>query len=243
MAAGKGTRMGGDRPKVLYEVADRPMLHWVIDACREAGVERIVVVVGYQGDEVRTSCAQLDHHDDIVFVEQTEQLGTGHAVMMAQPCFENAPATDVLVLAGDGPLIRGRTLARVMEAHRRRSHAATLATSVIDDPSGYGRVVRNASGEFEAIVEQKDATPEQLAIAEVNPSYYCFRSDALFSGLSGLTNQNAAGEYYITDVPGLLKRSGMSVGIVEAVPPEDVLSINDPSQLQAVDQILRGRKG
>jgi UDP-N-acetylglucosamine diphosphorylase/glucosamine-1-phosphate N-acetyltransferase len=239
MAAGKGTRMGGDQPKVLYEVAGRPMVHWVVDACRQAGCETCVVIVGYQGEKVRAALA-----DDpaVQFVEQTEQLGTGHAVEQARPVMENLPPRDVFVLAGDGPLIRGRTLARLLEAHRRRKASATLATSLIDDPTGYGRIVRTASGDFEAIVEQKDATPQQLAINEVNPSYYCFGSDDLFRALDEVSNENASGEYYITDVPAILKQQGKPVAVIEAVPPEDVLSINNPQQLAEVDTILRNRR-
>ncbi len=238
LAAGKGTRMGGDLPKVVYEVAGEPMVRHVVRACREAGVSRSIIVVGYKADLVRSVLAD---EPDVVFVEQTEQLGTGHATQMAAPLFENQPATDVFVLAGDGPLIQGRTLARVLEMHRRSRAAATLATAVLDDPTGYGRIIRNADGSFAGIVEQKDATPEQLAIREVNPSYYCFRSDALFASLAHVRNDNAQGEYYLTDVPGLLKRQGHVVTVVEAVPPQDVLSINTPQQLAEVDAILRTR--
>ncbi len=238
LAAGKGTRMGGDLPKVVHEVAGEPMVRHVVRACRQAGVSRCVVVVGYKAELVREALAD---EPDCVFVEQTQQLGTGHAAQMAAPLFEGV-AVDVFVLAGDGPLIQGKTLARVLEMHRRSHAMATLATAVLDDATGYGRIVRNADGSFQAIVEQKDATPEQLAIREVNPSYYCFRSDALFASLADVRNDNAQGEYYITDVPGLLKRQGRTVTVVEAVPPADVLSINTPEQLAQVDAILRGRQ-
>ncbi len=240
MAAGKGTRMGGDRPKVLYEVAGRPMLHWVIDACVAAGCARVVVVVGYQADAVREATASHPHADRVVYVEQTEQLGTGHAVQMAAALFEGV-SCDVFVLAGDGPLIRAHTLEELLDAHRIQFAAATLATSVIDDPTGYGRVLRDDVGAFHAIVEQKDATPQQLAVQEVNPSYYCFQSDGLFDALSRVSNDNAQGEYYITDVPGLLKAEGQTVAVVDAVPPEDILSINNPDQLAEVDAMLRAR--
>lgn len=238
LAAGKGTRMGGDRPKVLYEVAGRPMVWWVVKACQAAGVQRCVVVVGYKGDEVQ---AALAGEQGCQFVEQREQLGTAHATQMAEPMLEIAGEADVFVLAGDGPLIRGRTLGRLLEMHRRAGAAATLATSVIDDPTGYGRVVRSKDGGFEAIVEQKDATPAQLEIREVNPSYYCFKSEALFRALRDVGNDNKQGEYYLTDVPGLLKKQGKMVLVVDAVPAEDVLSINTPEQLAQVDAILRER--
>lgn len=238
MAAGKGTRMGSDLPKVLFEVGGKPMLRWVVDACFAAGVETCVVVVGYRGDDVR---AALADESRCVFVDQTEQLGTAHAADMARPVFETMPAGDVFVLAGDGPLIRSQTLARLLELHRRTKASATLATAVLDDPTGYGRVVRNASGSFDRIVEQKDATPDELAIQEVNPSYYCFRSDDLFDGITQVSNANQQGEYYITDVPGLLRKQGKTITLIDAVPAADVLSINTPEQLDAVDQILQQR--
>ncbi len=238
LAAGKGTRMGGDLPKVLYEVAGRPMLAWVVDACRAAGSEKIVVVVGYKGDLVREALA---HEPACEFVEQTEQLGTAHAADMARPAFEGRFTGDVFVLAGDGPLIRGQTLARLLEVHRRAKADCSLATAVIDDPTGYGRIVRDAKGRFVEIVEHKDASEAQRAIREVNPSYYCFDAAALFDGLSRVSNHNKQGEYYITDLPAQFKAGGRTVTVVEAVPAEDVLSINNPQQLAEVDAILRRR--
>lgn len=240
MAAGKGTRMGGDLPKVLYPVAGEPMVKWVVRACREAGAQRCVLVVGYKQELVREA---LKDEPGVEFVEQTEQLGTAHAVQMAEPAFAGQPIGDVFVLAGDGPLIRAQTLGRLTEVHRRTAAAATLATAVLDDPSGYGRIVRDAEGHFAAIVEQKDATDAQRAICEVNPSYYCFDGSLLFKTLDQVSANNAQGEYYITDAPGLLNAQGKTVTVVDAVPPEDVLSINNPDQLAEVDRILRARLG
>jgi UDP-N-acetylglucosamine diphosphorylase/glucosamine-1-phosphate N-acetyltransferase len=230
--------MGGDLPKVLHKVTGQPMLHWVIQACRAAGVERIVVVVGYKSELVREA---FGNEPDCEFVEQTEQLGTGHAAQMAAPLFKDQPPCDVFVLAGDGPLIRGTTLKTLLQIHRDTEAKATLATSVIDDPQGYGRILRDADNRFDRIVEQKDATSDELAIREVNPSYYCFRSDAMFAMLDRVSNANASGEYYLTDVPGMLKADGRTVAVVDAVPPADVLSINTPDHLAAVDAILTSR--
>ena len=238
LAAGKGTRMQSDLPKVMHEVADRPMLHWVVDACRAAGATRIVVVVGFKGELVRASLAGAS---DIEFVEQTEQLGTGHAVDQARPAFATTPDHDVFVLCGDGPLIRPETLHTLLQTHRSAGADATLATAIIKDATGYGRIVRDADGGFSRIVEQKDATPEQLEICEVNPSYYCFQSGPLFQRLSRTSNDNANGEYYITDVFGLTREDDAIVAVVDAVPAEDVLSINDPEQLSVVDGIIRTR--
>lgn len=238
LAAGQGRRMGGDSPKVVYPVAGRPMIWWVVKACKQVGVSRCLIVVGYRGDEVR---AALEGQQDCVFVEQNEQLGTGHATSMAQPCFEGRPTTDVFVLAGDGPLIRPQTLARLLEAHRTTDACATLATAILDNPAGYGRVLRGEQGSFLKIVEQKDATAQQLQVREINPSYYCFRSDHLFDALSHVSNTNAQGEYYLTDVPELIQRSGHNVTVVDAVPPRDVKGVNDMKQLAEVDEILRAR--
>jgi bifunctional UDP-N-acetylglucosamine pyrophosphorylase/glucosamine-1-phosphate N-acetyltransferase len=230
--------MGSDLPKVLLPVAGRPMLLWVVEACRQAGVERCVIVVGYKADQVRDALAGAE---DCEFVLQSEQLGTGHAVQMSEPLFADQPATDTFILAGDGPLLRPQTLSRLLEVHREQKAAATLATAVLDDPTGYGRVVRDGSNNFEAIVEHKDATPEQLALREVNPSYYCVGSDVLFTALKQVDNDNQQQEYYLTDVPGLLKRQGRHVAVVDAVPAEDVLSINTPQHLEAVSQIMEQR--
>lgn len=238
MAAGKGTRMNSELPKVLLDVNGKPMVQWVVDACLAAGCERVIVVVGFKGEKVKEALAG---NRACLFVEQTEQLGTGHAVMMAHELFDPDQNRDVFVLGGDGPLIRSQTLDQLLNVHRQGQFPATLATAVIDDPKGYGRVIRDSDGTFKAIVEQKDATPAQLAVCEVNPSYYCFRSDVLFARLLQIKPNNQQGEYYLTDVPGILKSEGQAVGVVDAVPKDDVLSINTPEQLAEVDRILRRR--
>jgi bifunctional UDP-N-acetylglucosamine pyrophosphorylase / glucosamine-1-phosphate N-acetyltransferase len=247
LAAGKGTRMQSDLPKVAHEIAGEPMVRWVVRACAEAGCSRIVVVVGYQQQVVRDALAGLEAEiapATIEFAVQNEQLGTGHAVIEAKGLFEterSEPGHGVLVLAGDGPLIRAGTLAQIKERHETSGAAATMATSRIDDPTGYGRIVRDQSGKFVEIVEQKNATPQQLAINEINPSYYLFDCKAMFDALDRVERNPVSGEYYITDVPAMLLGSGMTVEVVEAVPPADVLSINTPEQLAEVDRIMRSR--
>lgn len=241
LAAGKGKRMNSDLPKVAHPVADQPMVRWVVQACRDVGASPIVLVVGHGAEVVRDI---FRDQADLVYATQEQQLGTGHAVDQARSVFADRTdldRMDVLVLAGDGPLIRVKTLQQMLEAHRQSGAAATLATSVIDDPTGYGRIDRDANKRFQAIVEHKDATEAQKAIREVNPSYYCFRAKPLFETLKKLDNKNANGEYYITDVFGLLLKAGERVEVIDAVPPEDVLSINDPQQLAEVDGILRRR--
>jgi bifunctional UDP-N-acetylglucosamine pyrophosphorylase / glucosamine-1-phosphate N-acetyltransferase len=239
LAAGKGTRMNSDLPKVLHEVADRAMVHWVVDACESVGSNPIAVVVGHQASLVRKELADRER---CVFVEQPEQLGTGHAVEQARPVFADAADdADVLVLCGDGPLIRSETLRTMLDVHRRTGAAATLATATIDDPAGYGRVVRDENGRFQRIVEHRDATVAEREIREINPSYYCFNARRLFEMLKLIDNDNAKGEYYVTDVFSLLLERGERVEVVDAVPAEDVLSINTPDQLAEVDAILRSR--
>ncbi|MBI1368803.1 MAG: NTP transferase domain-containing protein [Planctomycetes bacterium] len=241
LAAGRGTRMGSDIAKVLHPVAARPMVEWVIDACEAVDSQRQIIIVGHQADRVRSA---LSDRERCLFVEQTQQLGTGHAVMMAEPCFpKNDRNYDVLILCGDGPLIEAATLHTMLERHRATRAVATLATSVIDDPTGYGRIVRDAAGRFERIVEHKDATEAERQIHEINPSYYCVRADALFDALSRIDNKNAKGEYYLTDILGIFVADSERVEVIDAVPPRDVLSINTPQQLAEVDAILRQRLG
>lgn len=240
LAAGKGTRMKSDLPKVCHEVGGRPMVCAVVDACRAAGCGRIVVIVGYKQELVRAALARERIGFEVEFAEQTEQLGTGHAVMSAEPALKSFSG-DVVVLCGDGPLIRPGTIAELVSTHRSTKAAATLATAVLDDPTGYGRIVRDGSGRFQAIVEQKNATPEQRAIREINPSYYCFRGTSLFAALRDVTRNALTGEYYLTDVPGLLLARGERVEVIKSVPAEDVLSINTLEELAHVDALFRRR--
>jgi bifunctional UDP-N-acetylglucosamine pyrophosphorylase/glucosamine-1-phosphate N-acetyltransferase len=238
LAAGKGERMKSDRPKVVHEAAGRPMVWWVVDAVRRAGADPIVLVVGHGMDEVQ---AVFEGDDaDLRFVVQGEQLGTGHATLCAQPALAGFEG-DVLVLAGDGPLIRPATIEMMHARHLEANASATLATSIVDDPTGYGRVVRDGAGRFEAIVEHKNATPQQRVVREIYPSYACFDAALLFELLRTLEPNELTGEYYVTDIPELMRRAGRRVELVDAVPPEDVLSVNTPEQLAEVDAILRSR--
>jgi len=238
LAAGQGTRMKSDLPKVLHEVFGRPMLAYVLDACRGAGCDRLIVVIGHQADSVRRSFADSD--GDIEWVEQTEQLGTGHAVMV---CGGQLAQLDgpVLVLAGDGPLIRSATLRKLLQTHRQTKAACTLATSILDDPGRYGRIVRDETGNLAGIVEYLDATDRQREITEVNVSLYCFDAQALRQAIAHLDNANAKGEYYLTDTLAMLREAGRTVSAVPAVPADEVLSINTPQQLGQVEQIMARR--
>jgi bifunctional UDP-N-acetylglucosamine pyrophosphorylase/glucosamine-1-phosphate N-acetyltransferase len=238
LAAGKGTRMKSDLPKVCHPIGGRAMVCAVVDACLAAGCDRVVVVVGYKHELVRAALAS--YGDRVEFAMQEEQRGTGHAVKSAEAAFEGAGG-DTFVLCGDGPLIRSDTLATILKTHRESQASGTLATSVIPDPSGYGRVVRSAQGGFDRIVEQKNATPAELEIREVNPSYYCFGVRALFSALAQVKRDAVSGEYYVTDVPRLMLDAGERVEVIDAVPPEDILSINTLEQLAEVDRLFMAR--
>lgn len=230
--------MQSDLPKVAHRVAGEPMVRWVVEACREADASPIVLVVGHGADVVRGIFE--NDRDDIEFVTQHEQKGTGHAVLCARESLAGFPG-EVLVLAGDGPLIRAETLETMLAHHRESNAAATLATSVIEDPTGYGRIVRDAAGRFQAIVEERDASCDVKRIHEIYPSYACFNPRKLFPILETLTPNGKSGEYYITDVFTTLLKQGERVEVVAAVPPEDVLSINTPGQLAQVDAILTSR--
>jgi bifunctional UDP-N-acetylglucosamine pyrophosphorylase/glucosamine-1-phosphate N-acetyltransferase/UDP-N-acetylglucosamine pyrophosphorylase len=235
LAAGKGKRMASDLPKVLVPVCGRPMVRYVIEAVREVGVGRMVVVVGYRGDLVQR---ELDGEAGIEFVEQTEQLGTGHAVMMcrAQLAERQGP---VLILAGDSPMVQVSSLRALLGEFEKRRPACLLGTASKPDPSGLGRVVRDEKGQFQAIIEDKDASAEQRAIREVNLSTYVFRPDALLAALQRLTADNVQGEYYLTDCPGVLKAAGERVEALCVLQPCEALSINTSEELAAVERAMR----
>lgn len=244
LAAGKGTRMKSDLPKVVHQVGGRAMVCAVVDACLEAGCSRVVAVVGYQQEKVREALAS--YGSKIEYAVQAEQLGTGHAVMQAAPLYakqSREPGHACFVLAGDGPLIRAATLRTILEAHTSRQAAATIATSVIEDPTGYGRIWRDDNRRFKAIVEHKNCTLEQRAIREVYPSYAAFDVQQLFAALPDVPKNPTGGEYYLTDVFELMMKRGKRVEVVEAVPPEDILSINTPEELAKVVAIYRARGG
>lgn len=233
--------MGSDLPKVVHRVGDRPMVSIVAGACHAVGCSPIVVVVGHGREHVER--ALIDAPGDVRYALQAEQLGTGHAVLCASSSVADVDLdTDVFVLCGDGPLIRESTLCSLLETHRGMGAAATLATAVVDDPTGYGRIVRDGGGRFSRIVEQKNASPEELSIREINPSYYCFKLGPLMDALRHVERNPKTGEYYLTDVPALLLAGGARVEVVEAVPAQDVLSINTPEQLAEVDRIYRQRQ-
>jgi bifunctional UDP-N-acetylglucosamine pyrophosphorylase / glucosamine-1-phosphate N-acetyltransferase len=237
LAAGKSTRLKSKRPKPLHEVCGRPMLWYVLRACYEAGVAKVMVVVGYGKEEIM---AQFADDKRIVWVEQTQQLGTGHAARMCESELKKHPG-DVFILCGDGPLIRGEVLKTLLLAHHENKADATMATAILDNPFGYGRVIRDTQGNFIEIIEEADATPDQKAIKEVFPSYYCVKSEQLLHALPKLKNNNKKGEYYLTDIFAILRNDGRKVLAVQAVAAEDILGVNTRQQLAEIDQILQER--
>jgi bifunctional UDP-N-acetylglucosamine pyrophosphorylase / glucosamine-1-phosphate N-acetyltransferase len=237
LAAGKSTRMKSRRPKPLHEICGKPMLGWILDACFAADVTKALVVVGYGKDEI---VGQFSQDKRVQFVEQTEQLGTGHAAKMCAPQLE-AHGGDVFLLAGDIPLIRGEILRTLLQAHRDERASASMATAILEDPTGYGRVLRTKQGEFLQIVEQVDCTPEQREIREVFPSLYCVKTDDLLLALGKLTNSNKKGEYYLTDIYEILRKSGKKVAAVQAAAAEDIIAPNTRQQLAEADAVMQER--
>lgn len=235
LAAGKGTRMKSELPKVLYPVLERPMIEYVLDALRAGGVEQVFVVVGYRADLVREA---LSRHADVAFVEQLEQLGTGHAVMMARDVLA-AHQGPVFIVAGDAPMLQADSVQHLFAEYERGQPACVIGTTYKDDPTGLGRIVRGAEGEFLGIVEQKDATPEQLQIREVNMSTYLFHAPDLLWALDHLRADNAQREYYITDCPGILKTAGKEVRALGVLQPCEALGVNTVDDVGAVEQALR----
>ncbi len=232
LAAGKGTRMNSELPKVLFPVCQRPMIEYVLESLRNSGVGRIIVVVGYRSDLVRQ---QLASWDNIEFVEQTEQLGTGHAVMMCRDVI-NSFDGPVIIVAGDSPMLQTDSVAHLIQQYRQNRSACLLGTLIHDNPTGLGRIVRNGDGKFTGIVEEKDCTEDQRKIREVNMSTYLVDCRMLLEALDELTDDNQQGEYYITDVPGILIDKGHDVQALPVLKPCEALSINTVEQLAIVEQ-------
>ena len=236
LAAGKGTRMKSDLVKVMHPLGERPMLCWPIAAARAAEAARIVLVVGHQADTVRQHFSAAP---DLAFAEQTEQLGTGHAVAAAR----DACTTDghVMILCGDVPLIRPSTLRAFFAYHQERNAAVTVMTTHLANPSGYGRVVKREGAHITRIVEDKDATPEERDLTEINAGIYCVRADFLFEAVASLKNNNAQGEYYLTDIIAAAHEAGLTCLAFPIMDSLEVMGVNDRVQLAQAASIIRQR--
>src|SRR5262249_34609271 len=231
LAAGKSTRMKSKYAKVLHRVGGRTLIEHVVRAARTV-TNDVSVVIGHSADAVRAAVP------DVKFIEQKEQLGTGHAVLVARESFTGYSG-HVLVMPGDVPLISPRTLSSFIKFHREGCFQASVLTADLENPAAYGRVVRQNNHEVHSIVEQRDATPEILKIHEINSGVYIFRAASLFESLSKIRNENAQQEYYLTDVIGILVGQKQKVGASKISSPEEVLGINTRAELGIVDPVMR----
>lgn len=243
LAAGMGTRMRSNKAKVLHLLDGRPLISHVCNTAAALAPRKVYVVVGHQGDDVRRAVLVELPSDQTVIVEQSQQLGTGDAVNSARQYLENDEAL-LLVLSGDVPMIRAETLGGLIQRHRDhrgRGAACTILSVKLKDPTGYGRVVRDAGGMFERIVEQRDATETEAEINEINAGIYCFNAKKLFAALSRVQNHNDQGEFYLTDVPALLKADGEDIAIYSHGDPSEVEGVNNRMQLADLERQMRRR--
>lgn len=234
LAAGAGTRMKSETPKVLHKVLDKTMLTYAIEAATEAGAEEICVVVGHKSEMVVKATTT-----PVTFVTQTEQLGTGHAVMQALDFIQEDGK--VLILFGDTPLITGTTLKKMIEFHDEAQNGVTVLSTIVDNPFGYGRIIRDEKGEFVKSVEQKDATEVERASKEINSGMYCFDAKLLSSALKEITPHNAQGEYYLPDTLVIVKEAGHKVDALSADCSDEILGVNSRVQLAEAISIMQNR--
>ena len=241
LAAGLGTRMRSNIAKVLHRLDGRPLINHVCRTAAALAPQKIYVVVGYQGKDVEKAVLEEVGSEHAKFVVQKEQLGTGDAVNSAREFLKDRDST-LLVLSGDVPMIRPETLAQLLQlhlGHRGKGAACTILTVKLSDPTGYGRIVRDDGGRFEKIVEQRDATEAERAIAEINAGIYCFDTRKLFEALTHVQNNNDQGEYYLTDVPALMRAAGDDVAIYQHNDPHEIDGINNRAQLADLENLLR----
>lgn len=235
LAAGAGTRMKSDKPKVAHEVLGKPLVNWVLDAAEEAGIERLVTVVGHKREQVIPLV-----EDRAEIVVQEEQRGTAHAVLSCSDALADFEGS-LLVLSGDCPLITSETMKALIDMRESNDAAVVVLTMEMPDPTGYGRIIRDADGSVARIVEQKDALPEEAAVTECNSGFYCFDAKALFEALGQVGSDNAQGEFYLTDVLEISRNAGRAVLALPAKDPNECLGINTREQLAAVEEIARAR--
>ena len=243
LAAGLGTRMRSNLAKVLHRLDGRPLINHVCRTATALAPRKIYVVVGHQGEDVKFAVLEEIDSEHAEFAWQSEQLGTGHAVNSARSFLENEDST-LLVLSGDVPMIRAETLAALVQkhhTHRGKGAACTILTVNLNDPTGYGRIVRDQEGLFNKIVEQKDATEEERQTKEINSGIYCFNTRKLFAALSRVSNENAQGEYYLTDVPALLRADGEDIAIYRHSDAHEIEGINNRVQLADMERMLHRR--
>lgn len=236
LAAGKGTRMKSDLPKVVHTIDGKCLVDYVIEAARGAGTDDICLVVGYKNEVVKEKIT----HKDVSFVLQEEQLGTGHAVK----CAKDFLGTDgqTMILFGDTPLITAGTLKKLVAYHQEKHNTVTVLSAMIDDPAGYGRIIRDADGNFVKSVEHKDATEEERQVKEVNSGMYIFDTKELAEALEKIQPNNAQGEYYLPDTLTIIKEKGLRVDAYALPDAEDITGVNDQEQLKAAAEIIAKRQ-
>jgi bifunctional UDP-N-acetylglucosamine pyrophosphorylase/glucosamine-1-phosphate N-acetyltransferase len=236
LAAGLGTRMKSTRAKVLHMVLFKPMIHHVVETVNSIGFDKVFVVVGHQKEEVM---AVLDNFQ-VSFVVQDEQLGTGHAVLCAEDQLQDIGGT-VMILSGDVPLISKDSIEKMLAKHQDSKPALTIMTTQLDDPTNYGRILRNKQGQILAIIEEKDATAEQRKINEINAGIYCAEVPFLFEALRKVGTDNSQGEIYLTDIVKIAIDMGQRVEIFGGASAEEVLGVNSKSELAAANKYLQAR--
>ena len=235
MAAGKGTRMKSNKSKLVHKIYGKELVTRVVETAKKAGVDDIITVVGYMQEQVRKVLKT-----QVKYVEQKEMLGTGHAVMQATK-FLKGRKGKVIVLNGDVPILRPETLKSLIEKSIENKEYATLLTAVYDNPTGYGRIIRDIGGNIRGIVEEKDALPAQREIKEINAGVYCFDIQELLLALEKLTPNNSQGEYYLTDVIKIMNDKGLKTGAVIVEDNTEILGVNDRIQLEILTRVLRLR--
>ena len=235
LAAGKGTRMKSSLYKVLHPVCGKPMVDHVVGNMETLGAKEIVTVVGHGAEMVKDTLG-----DRSTYVVQEEQLGTAHAVQQAERALEGREGTTI-VICGDTPLITPATIEQLMQTHQEAGAKATILTAIVEDPTGYGRILRGSDDLVSGIVEQKDATPEQQNVKEINSGTYCFDNKALFEALKKVDNNNSQGEYYLTDVISILKEQGEAIAAFAAADADELLGVNDRVALSQAESYMRNR--
>lgn len=237
LAAGKGTRMKSELPKVLHRLAGRPMIRFVVDTALACGARRVVMVVGHGADRVQEAVSDLP----VEFVTQEEQNGTGHAVLTAREKMMAGPGHS-LILSGDVPLLESGTVTALAKLQASAGTGCTLLTTTLKDPSGYGRIITDGFGQVERIVEQTDADEDELRVKVINAGIYCFRTELLYRALGSCGDDNEQGEIYLTDAIAAIRGEGHAVQALEVNDPDQVAGINTRLELARMDAILNRRK-
>ena len=237
MAAGKGTRMQSDLPKVLHQANGRPLIEYVLDTSYALDPQKIVLIIGHQSELVKAATSRYK----VSTALQEPQLGTGHAVMQAEDQLSDFDG-EVLILSGDAPLVNTLTLQKLIAFHHSKNAVATVLTADMEDPTGYGRVVRQINSDYVLkIVEQKDATAQELAVREINSGIYVFKAPVLFEALRQITTNNAQNEYYLTDVFSICFQSGKRVCAFKTDNSNEIIGINTPEQLKDAEMLILGQ--